>query len=67
MTHELEGDMIYLEALGEKMVVLHSLSNILPLLETKATNNSDRLLMPAWELWVLFHFDFVIWSILSEI
>ncbi|TFK20130.1 cytochrome P450 [Coprinopsis marcescibilis] len=53
MLHEslpLSGNMIYLEILGQRILVLNSLSTILPLLEAKASNNSDRLPVPALDM-----------------
>ena len=47
------GDMLYLEALGQPILILGNLERTEDLLEKRATSYSDRPVLPALQLYVL--------------
>ncbi|TFK20134.1 cytochrome P450 98A3 [Coprinopsis marcescibilis] len=44
------GDVMFVEALGQKIIILNSLSAATDLLEKRALNYSDRLALPSFEM-----------------
>jgi hypothetical protein len=51
------GDITYLEAMGQPMIVLNTLAGALELLDKRAVNYSNRPWVPTMEMYVASDFD----------